>query len=235
MINAANETDFLWRGLRALVGFRLQAAKAGVRHGPFVRRRAIDRYLAENPVRKLHLSATQPVPGFLNSQLVGAVPIDIGKRLPLPDACLDLIYSSHLVEHLHRKEFLALLSEARRVLKPGGRHLIATPSMARLAKVLYGSDPALETARTDLLQHGRRFFDDGFHTPCHQMNLTMRAFGHRFLYDLDFIREAAARAGYASAALCDNIDVGDAALTQYLSKSKSPRWLAETETFDLVR
>jgi predicted SAM-dependent methyltransferase len=235
MINAANESDYLWRGLRALIGFRLAAAKAWLAHGHFVRRDAIQKYLAEHNVRKLHLGATQQVPGFLNSQITGTVPIDIGRKIPFPDDSINLIYSSHLVEHIHRKEFLAFLGETRRILRPGGRHLFATPSLARLAKLLYSRDPAEREAVAALLAQGERFFDDGFFTACHQFNLTMRAFGHRFLYDLDFVREAGLRTGYASVRLIDNFGIGDEALDAYLAKSKSPRWAAETETFELVK
>jgi len=235
MINAANEADYLWRGLRALIGFRLAAAKASLVYGHFIRHYSIQKYLAKHSVRKLHLGATQQVPGFLNSQITGAVPIDICGTLPFPDASFDLIYSSHLVEHIHRKEFLAFLSETLRVLRPGGRHLFATPSLARIADLLYSHDPAKHDAKAALLADGARFFDDGFFTVCHQFNLTMRAFGHRFLYDLDFVREAGLRAGYRSVRLIDNFAVGDEALDAYLARSKSPRWAAETETFELVR
>src|SRR3954466_14098664 len=41
------------------------------------------------------------------------------KRLPFPDDTFEAVYSSHVIEHLHRDGALALLRETRRVLRPG--------------------------------------------------------------------------------------------------------------------
>ena len=43
----------------------------------------------------------------------------------LPDACLDLIVANSLVQYLRRTELQALLSTWRRLLKPGGRVVVA--------------------------------------------------------------------------------------------------------------
>lgn len=40
--------------------------------------------------------------------------------IPLPDAFVDNIYSSHWLEHLFREDAESLLREAYRLLKPGG-------------------------------------------------------------------------------------------------------------------
>lgn len=230
MIDARSEAEFLWLGLRALIGFRLQVARAWLSNGHVVRRRAIARYLATHAERKLHLGATEPLPGFLNSQITGPVPIDVTRPLPLPDASFSLIYSSHLVEHLHRRQLLRFLGEAARVLAPGGMHIIATPSAERLSRTLYGPDGP---ERQALLAHGGRFHSDRFHTTAHQLNLTMRAYGHRFLVDDAFVRAAAQEAGYASVERIDNLALPDTALAAYIAARKPPRWMAETETWVL--
>lgn len=232
MINARSESDFLYRGLRALVGFRLSCLKAWLRHGHVVRCRAIADYLATHDSRKLHLGATRKLPGFLNSQVTGYVPLDITRPLPLPDESFDLIYSSHLLEHIHRKQILAFLEQSYRVLRPGGQNIIATPSIEKISRTLYGG---AENAQRTLIDDGRRFCDDGFHTPCHQINLTMRAFGHRFLVDEGFMQAAGDRIGFTTVERVDNLDLPDAGLRAYVSTSKSPRWHAETETFVLTK
>ena len=51
-----------------------------------------------------------------------------GVHLPLPDASIDIAYSSNVLEHVHHLP--ALLAETRRVLKPGGIgiHILPTPT-----------------------------------------------------------------------------------------------------------
>lgn len=199
-----------------------------MRHGHVVRRRAVSRYLATHQVCKLHLGASQDLDGFLNSQVLGAVPIDITRRLPLPDRSFDLLYSSHLVEHIHRRQFFRFLSDCLRVLKPGGVNIVATPSAEKIARIVYGPDCP---EKTMLMEAGARFFPEDFHSPAQQLNLTMRAFGHRFLYDLEFMREAGRAAGYAEVERIDNFALMDPVLAGYVSTKKPPRWNVETETF----
>lgn len=51
-----------------------------------------------------------------------------GRRLPFADAAFDIVYSSHLLEHV--ADLAALSDEIRRVLKPGGMaiHVVPTPA-----------------------------------------------------------------------------------------------------------
>jgi len=132
MINATSELNFLYRGLRSHLGFRLRALVAYMFYGHIIRRIKIKKYLDQHAVRKLHLGSSCEVEGFLNSQILGHVPIDITKILPFPRETFDLVYSSHLVEHIHRKQFYKFLREVRRILRPGGIHVIATPSLTKI-------------------------------------------------------------------------------------------------------
>jgi 2-polyprenyl-3-methyl-5-hydroxy-6-metoxy-1,4-benzoquinol methylase len=50
------------------------------------------------------------------------------RSLDLPDASFDYVVSEHFVEHLSSDDLLTHLAEVRRVLKPGGHYLMATPS-----------------------------------------------------------------------------------------------------------
>jgi SAM-dependent methyltransferase len=46
----------------------------------------------------------------------------------LPDACVDLAFSSHFIEHLRSQDALRHLHEVRRLLAPEGRYLCVTPN-----------------------------------------------------------------------------------------------------------
>src|SRR5205814_992975 len=74
---------------------------------------------------------------------------------PLPDASFDFVFSEHMLEHLSYEEGLACLRECRRVLRPGGRIRIATPSLERLAR-LYDAE------QTDVQRRYVRWAADSF-------------------------------------------------------------------------
>jgi ubiquinone/menaquinone biosynthesis C-methylase UbiE len=61
-------------------------------------------------------------------------PID--GELPLPDGSYDVVWASEVIEHV--SDTGRWLSEVRRVLAPGGRLLVTTPSHGRLRLALGG-------------------------------------------------------------------------------------------------
>ena len=54
---------------------------------------------------------------------------DATKCIPEKNGTIDVIYSSHMLEHLERDDALQFLKEARRILKSGGFIRIAVPDM----------------------------------------------------------------------------------------------------------
>ena len=49
---------------------------------------------------------------------------DLSKGIPFDDNSVDVVYHSHLLEHIDRKNVPTFLKEIRRVLKPRGIHRI---------------------------------------------------------------------------------------------------------------
>ena len=66
---------------------------------------------------------------------------DIRGGLPFPTAGVDLIFSSHMLEHLTYDEGRRVLSECRRVLKPGGAMRILVPDAKQLMLCWYDGNP----------------------------------------------------------------------------------------------
>ena len=81
-----------------------------------------------------------PLVGFVNVDLLPApgvdVVADVSGPLPFDDGSVDLVYASHVLEHLPTARVPAVLLEWRRVLREGGRILIAVPDLERIAQLL---------------------------------------------------------------------------------------------------
>jgi SAM-dependent methyltransferase len=61
---------------------------------------------------------------------------EIDGRLPLEDNSFDVVWSSEVIEHV--ADTARWMSEVRRVLRPGGRLLLTTPSHGRLRLAVGG-------------------------------------------------------------------------------------------------
>jgi len=59
---------------------------------------------------------------------------DLRRGIPFDDASVDVVYHSHLLEHIDRSAAPQFLREIRRVLKPGGIHRIVVPDMEKLCR-----------------------------------------------------------------------------------------------------
>lgn len=65
---------------------------------------------------------------------------DILNSLPLSNDSVDIIYSSHLLEHLSYKEIIAVLHDWFRVLKPEGKLMVCVPDASHYISAYYNSD-----------------------------------------------------------------------------------------------
>jgi SAM-dependent methyltransferase len=163
------------------------------------RRRRIEAYLQTHETRKLHLGAAENVlPGWLNTDLHDygrddLVYLDARRRFPLPDESFDVVFSEHMLEHLTFVDGQRCLRESFRVLRPGARIRVATPSLERLVELYDGGELqeryvrwAVETLDPEV--------DAAL--PGVVVNNFFRSWGHRFIYDRETLRLALERAGF---------------------------------------
>lgn len=54
---------------------------------------------------------------------------DASKHIPVPDGSCDVVYSSHMLEHMGRQEADKFLIEAYRILEPGGIIRLVVPDL----------------------------------------------------------------------------------------------------------
>jgi len=60
---------------------------------------------------------------------------DLARELPFPDGSFDVVYHSHLLEHLSKSNGARLLRECFRVLRSGGVIRVAVPDLERIARL----------------------------------------------------------------------------------------------------
>jgi len=88
---------------------------------------------------------TRDYPEYL--QVDGGV--DLNKPLPYPDASFDVVYTTEVMEHVegHRN----FITEAGRVLKPGGYLVLTTPNLHRILSRVHFALSGVHLTRQELI------------------------------------------------------------------------------------
>jgi len=77
---------------------------------------------------------------FVDSDVIAGL-----RKLKLRQSSVDMIYASHVFEHIRRKHTRRVLAEWHRVLKPGGKLYICVPDLEALFKKYLQSIPQYDT------------------------------------------------------------------------------------------
>lgn len=99
--------------------------------------------------------------------------IDIIKRLPFDDASVDEIKAIHVVEHFSRDEWPKIAKDWIRILKPGGRIVVATPNFPVLC-AMYASGQPVDMHYAYISIFGSQEHDGQYHK---------QGFSHKSLSD----------------------------------------------------
>lgn len=156
------------------------------------RSQAIKTYLKSHQIKKLQIGAQYNVlKGWLNTDLYPrsseVVFLDAAKPFPFESGTFDYIFCEHLIEHLTYNEGMFMLRECHRVLKPGGKIRIVTPSLETLIG-LYTSE------KSDLQQQYMHWIIDKFlpetgtYREAFVINNAFKNWGHQFIYDRATLR-----------------------------------------------
>ena len=92
-------------------------------------------------VRKLEIGPGEnPIRGFESLNIVGGrwvdYVLDASKPLPFENDSFDLVYASHILEHVPWFHVSAAISEWVRILKPGGALEVWVPDALKICRVL---------------------------------------------------------------------------------------------------
>ncbi|MGI8808087.1 MAG: class I SAM-dependent methyltransferase [Acidimicrobiales bacterium] len=119
---------------------------------------------------------------------------NVTRRIPAPDDSVDMVYSSHMFEHLDTEAADAFLLEVLRVLLPGGILRLAVPDLAILAAE-YASTGDCDTfiARTHLARSRPR-------TPAAKVRAVLVGErGHAWMYDAASLVRRLTKHGFTDA------------------------------------
>ncbi|MBC1313368.1 methyltransferase domain-containing protein, partial [Trichormus variabilis PNB] len=114
---------------------------------------------------------------------------DARQKLPFDDNSCELIYNEHFLEHLTLKEGLFFLKECYRILKPEGILRIAMPSLEYVVQK-YMSD---DWRNQEWLKYPEYQF---IKTRAEMLNISMRWWGHQWLYDTEELYRRLTESGY---------------------------------------
>lgn len=89
-------------------------------------------------MKKLHLGSGKVyIPGFTNVDIFTSCRADEYAdvtSLPYEKESFDLIYASHILEHVHRHMVVATLTHWRSLLRPAGKLRLAVPNFEAIAE-----------------------------------------------------------------------------------------------------
>jgi len=129
--------------------------------------------------------------GWVNVDLAPPADLlwDLRRGLPFAAACADAVYSEHFIEHIDYEAGAKVVAEMHRILKPGGIVRMATPDLDHLVERYTDKDwrqqEWLEKPWYDFIQ-----------TRGMMLNVAMRWWGHRFLYNEEDLRRQLEAAGF---------------------------------------
>jgi len=200
-------------------------------------RKAAARYIAESPVRKLHIGCGKNIlPNWLNMDYLplsrAALYLDARRPFFFKGDTFDYIFSEHMIEHISYDDGLKMLVECRRVLKPLGKLRISTPDLTFMIGLCRSEKSALEREyikwASDVFCNGCPGVNEVF-----VINYFMRNWGHTFIYDENTLRNAMTTAGFTNIVKCDLQESEDAALRNLENEARLPPGFLRLETITL--
>lgn len=139
------------------------------------------------------------IPGWINVDVAGAAadfPVDITRPLRFSANIFDAMYGSEVIEHVDLFQARGFLTEAHRVLKPGGIIRLTTPDLVEMCRIYLGLHPTVAVGDF------RDGWQEGEFTPEIWVNSIFNGYGHKHLYRFESLYRELERAGFAQIRRC---------------------------------
>ncbi|MCV3272655.1 class I SAM-dependent methyltransferase [Roseobacter sinensis] len=128
--------------------------------------------------------------GFTKQESELDLHVDITEPLPYPDDSLDAIYAEEVLEHVPNPAGRAFLSEAKRVLRPGGVLRLTTPDALGICKVFAGGVPDVD------VEHWEPFWLNPYWSREYWLNGQFYLYGHQHLWTFEELSDALGQSGF---------------------------------------
>lgn len=125
---------------------------------------------------------------------------DVRKGLPFPPGGVDVIYSSHMLEHVPRDTARKILRDCRRVLKDGGLIRVAVPDIRALVDA-YLADTADDAAETFIRETHMGVEQEP--TGSAKFVQVVSGSRHKWMYDRASLRLLFLEAGFSDVTACE--------------------------------
>jgi predicted SAM-dependent methyltransferase len=194
-------------GLRRILRPPFDLVVLALRKSVALDRRIRRRYFAAHALPKLQVGAgLHPLPGWLNTDVLplrrDVLYLNAARPFPFADESFDRIFSEHVIEHLTLAAGERMLAECFRSLRPGGTIRISTPDLLFLTGLLGANRSPIGQAFVDW-EIETYVPDQAWAGPVAVFNNSVRAWGHRFIYDAPTLEGALRRAGFAEVRRCE--------------------------------
>lgn len=187
-------------------------------------------YLENNPIRKLHIGASnRALAGWLNTDIApspGVIQMDATRPFPFADGTFTYILAEHMIEHVTAERGLDMLAECHRVMGDGGILRIVTPDLEKLAGFYSragGQDYIDWFCATFLLADQPR-------TAGSVINAQFEMWGHQCLYDETLLCDAMAKAGFRAMTRCEVGESGHTSLRGIENEARYPEGFLRLES-----
>jgi predicted SAM-dependent methyltransferase len=221
-----NQISRLWIWLNPIITRGTRAVTAGDRA-------LIDRYLASQPVARLHIGCgDHELPEWLNTDLnpkPNQLYLNATQTFPLPDNAFDYIYSEHVIEHVTLPQGRVMLAECLRVLRPNGVLRIVTPDLLKLTSLLADT---LTSQQRGYVEYSIKQYGIAGSPPrgSHVLNHFVRSWGHTFIYDAETLVDQFRGAGFTDVIVCSFNQSVHAALHNLAHVRRMPPGLLDYES-----
>ncbi len=123
---------------------------------------------------------------------------DVAKKIPLPNESAECIYTSHMLEHLSRKEANSFLNESLRVLEKDGILRVAVPDL-KIAVSIYN-----ETQDADAFMESILVAPPTLETIKQKISLFFSGYRHhQWMYDEKSLSKLLKKVGFKEVFTCE--------------------------------